>query len=126
VTNSNFHRLEGAKPVGSPGDHTDFVVEALNSARGDLAFGSKPVQDQGLVGAEHAGHFFHRFETAPHGFRNGPQRPPPRLTRARRLRRRFSEAADASRSTGRRRCPRSLAAKRADPIADRCAVYNPH
>jgi hypothetical protein len=66
VIEGNFHGLEHAEPVRSSGDHTDFVVEALSGARGNLAFRLKPVQDHRLVSAEHAGHLLHRFQTAPH------------------------------------------------------------
>ena len=63
----NFHSLEGTKPVGSSGNYSDFVVEALHGAIGDFSFGPKPIQDQRLMGAQHAGHLFHRFESATHG-----------------------------------------------------------
>src|ERR1039458_2395234 len=32
VIQGNFHGVEGAKAVGSSGNHSDFVVEALNGA----------------------------------------------------------------------------------------------
>ena len=63
----SFYSFVGAKAVGSSGDHSDFVVEALNGAIGDFSFGPKPVQDQRLMGAQHPGYLFHRFQTAPHG-----------------------------------------------------------
>jgi hypothetical protein len=42
-------------------------IESFNGAVGDFSFGPKPIQDQRLMGAQHAGHLFHRFQTAPHG-----------------------------------------------------------
>src|ERR1019366_2397437 len=67
VIKGNFHSLVGTKAVGSSGNHSDFVVETLNGAIGDFSFGSKPIQDQRLMGAQHPGHLFHRFQTATHG-----------------------------------------------------------
>ncbi len=67
VIKGNFHRVEGAKAVGSSGDYSDLVVEALNSTVGDFSSGAKPIQYQRLMGAQHPGHLFHRFQTAPHG-----------------------------------------------------------
>src|ERR1017187_1460625 len=67
VIKGNFHGVEGAKAVGSSGNYSDFVVEALNGTVGDFSFGSKPIQYQRLMGAQHPGHLFHRFQTAPHG-----------------------------------------------------------
>src|SRR5258708_6104943 len=67
VIKGNFHSLVGTKTVGSSGNHSDFVIEALNSTVGDFSFGSKPIQDQRLMGAQHAGHSFHRFQMATHG-----------------------------------------------------------
>ena len=64
---SNFHSIEGTKAVGSSGNHSNFVIETLNGTIGDFSFGSKPIQDQRLVGAQHPGHLFHRFQTATHG-----------------------------------------------------------
>src|SRR5438552_10910833 len=67
VIKGNFHSLVGTKTVGSSGNHSDFVIETLNSTVGDFSFGSKPIQDQRLMGAQHVGHFFHRFQMAMHG-----------------------------------------------------------
>src|ERR1017187_471770 len=64
VIKGNFHSLVGTKAVGSSGNYSDFVVEALNGAIGDFSFGPKPIQDQRLMGAQHAGRLFHRFQTA--------------------------------------------------------------
>ena len=63
----NFHRVVGTKAVGSSGDDSDFVVEALNGTVGDFSSGSKPIQDQRLMGAKHPGDLFHGFQTATHG-----------------------------------------------------------
>src|SRR5260370_1292104 len=67
VIESNFHSVIGAEAVGSSGDQSDFVVEALNGTIGDFSFGPKPVQDQRLMCAQHPGYLFHRFQTAAHG-----------------------------------------------------------
>src|SRR5450756_1001026 len=67
VIKGNFHSVEGTKAVGSSGNHSDFVIETLNGTIGDFSFGSKPIQYQRLMGAQHAGHPFHRFQTATHG-----------------------------------------------------------
>src|SRR5215472_9162634 len=66
VIQGNFHSLVGAKAVGSSGNHSNFVVESFDGAAGDLSFGSKPIQDEGLMSAQHPGHLFHRLQTAPH------------------------------------------------------------
>src|SRR5450756_1249000 len=67
VIKGNFHSVEGTKAVGSSGNHSDFVIETLNGTIGDFSFGSKPIQYQRLMGAQHAGHPFHRFQTATRG-----------------------------------------------------------
>jgi hypothetical protein len=67
VIKGKFHRIEGAKAVGSSGNHSDFVIETLNGAIGDFSFGSKPIQDQRLMGAQHPGHLFHRFVASEDG-----------------------------------------------------------
>jgi hypothetical protein len=67
VIKGNFHSFVGTKAVGSSSNHSDFVVEALNGAIGDFSFCPKPIQDRRLMGAQHPGHPFHRFETATHG-----------------------------------------------------------
>jgi hypothetical protein len=65
VIKGNFHRVIGTKAVGSSGDYSDFVVEALNGTVGDFSFGPKPIQDQRLMGAKHPGHLFHGFQRKP-------------------------------------------------------------
>jgi hypothetical protein len=66
VIKGNFHRLVGAKAIGSSGNHSNLVVESFDGATGDLSFGPKPVQYEQLMGAQHAGHPFHWFEAAAH------------------------------------------------------------
>src|SRR5215472_11804426 len=66
VIQGNFHSLVGTKAVGSSGNHSNFVVESLDGAAGDLSFGAKPIQDQGLMSAEHSGYLLHRFQAAAH------------------------------------------------------------
>ena len=63
----NFHRVKGAEAVRSSGYHSDFVVQALDDAAGDFAFGPKPVQQQLLMRAQHPRHFLHRLEAAAQG-----------------------------------------------------------
>jgi hypothetical protein len=67
VIKGNFHGVEGTKAVGPSGNYSNFVVEALNGAVGDFSFGPKPIQYQRLMCAQHPGHLFHWFQTAPHG-----------------------------------------------------------
>src|SRR5674476_747995 len=67
VIQGNFHGVEGAKAVGSSGNYSDFVVEALNGAIGDFSFGPKPIQYQRFMGTQHPGHLFHWLQAAPHG-----------------------------------------------------------
>src|SRR5262245_40024127 len=67
VIEGKFHSVIGTESVGSSGDQSDFVVEALNGAIGDFSFGPKPVQDQRLMCAQHPGYLLHGFQTAPHG-----------------------------------------------------------
>ena len=64
---SGFHGVVGAKAVGSSGDHSDFVVEALDGAVGDFAFGPEPIEDEFFVGAEHAGDLAQGLEAAAQG-----------------------------------------------------------
>ena len=45
VIKGNFHSLVGTEAIGSSGNYSDFIVEALNGAIGDLSFGPKPVQN---------------------------------------------------------------------------------
>ncbi len=62
----DFHGFIRAKAIGSSGNYSNFVVETLHCAAGDLSFGAKPIQDERFMGAQHAGHLLHRFETAAH------------------------------------------------------------
>src|SRR5215468_6834582 len=63
VIKSNFHRIVSSEAVGSSGNHSNFVVEALHSTAGDFPFCPKPVQDQFLMSAQHPGYLLHRFQT---------------------------------------------------------------
>jgi len=67
VIQGNFHRVKGAEAISSSGHHSDFVVQALDGTAGDFAFGSKPVQQQLLMRAQHACDFFHRLNAAAQG-----------------------------------------------------------
>src|SRR6266568_2534849 len=67
VIKGDFHSVVGTKAVGSSGNHSDFVIEALDGAVGDLFFGAKPVKDERLMCTQHPGYLFHRFQTAAHG-----------------------------------------------------------
>ncbi len=51
VIERDFHGIVSAKSVGTSGYHTKFVVEALDGTVGYLSFGTKPVQQQLLMGA---------------------------------------------------------------------------
>ncbi len=62
-----FHRVIGAKAIGSSGHHSDFVVQALDGTTGNLSFGFEPVEQQLLMGAEHSGHFLHWLNSAAQG-----------------------------------------------------------
>jgi hypothetical protein len=67
VVRGNFHRLVDAESIGSPGHHSDLVVEALNRLGENPSFGPEPVQQEFLVGAQHAGHPLQRLQAAAHG-----------------------------------------------------------
>jgi len=58
VIEGDFHGFEGDKPIGSSGDYTDFVVETLNGAGGDLSSGAKPVQASGSCARSMRATFF--------------------------------------------------------------------
>src|SRR6516225_8121143 len=62
----DFHGFIGAESVRASGYHSNFVVESFHGAGGNLPFGPEPVQQEGLVGAQHPGHFLHRVQTAAH------------------------------------------------------------
>jgi len=64
---SCFHGVVRAKAIGTSGDHSDFVVEAFDRAVGDFTFGLEPIEDEFLVGAEHAGDLAHGLEAAAKG-----------------------------------------------------------
>ena len=56
---SHFHSFVSAKAIGSSGNDSDFVVEALDNAIGNLSFGTKPIEDQRFMSAQHRGHLLH-------------------------------------------------------------------
>ena len=78
----HFHGIVGAEAVRSSGHHSNFVVETLDGAAGDLPFGPEPIQQQFLVSAQHAGDFLHRLQTAAQGplSTSSRERPRPRVT----------------------------------------------
>jgi hypothetical protein len=45
VIQGYFHSVVGTEAIGSSGNYSDFIVEALHGAIGDLSFGAKPVQN---------------------------------------------------------------------------------
>jgi hypothetical protein len=49
VIKGNFHGYVGAESVGSFGNHSDLVVEALDGASGDFSFCPKPMEKQRLM-----------------------------------------------------------------------------
>jgi len=67
VIKGYFHSFVGTKAIGSSGHHSNLVVEAFDSTSRNLAFGAEPVQQESLVGAQHASNFLHRLQTATHG-----------------------------------------------------------
>jgi hypothetical protein len=66
VIQRQFEGAEGPEAVGAPQGESGFVVEALDRARGDGAFGPEPVQQQGPVPPQHAGDLLHGGEAGPH------------------------------------------------------------
>jgi hypothetical protein len=52
VIEGDFHSLKGPKAIGTSGHHSNFVVQTLDGATGDFAFGFKPVQKQFLMGSQ--------------------------------------------------------------------------
>src|SRR3990172_2308753 len=63
---SGFHSLVGPEPERSSGDHFQLVVQAFDGTGRDLATGSEPVEDEGLVVTEAAGGLLHGLELRPH------------------------------------------------------------
>jgi len=62
-----FQYIVGPETIRSFCSHFCFVVETLYTAKGNLSPGSKPVEQERLVIADHFCHFFHRFEPGAHG-----------------------------------------------------------
>ena len=69
VIQGYFHSIEGAEAVRTSGHHSDFVIQTLDGAAGNLALGLEPVQEQRFVRAQHPGDLLHRLESAAHGQR---------------------------------------------------------
>ena len=64
---SSFHGVVGAKSIGSSGDYSSLVVESLGGGVGDFTFGSEPIEDEFLVGAEHGSYLAHGLDAAAQG-----------------------------------------------------------
>ena len=56
----------GSESIGFSGSQFRFVVETLNNAAGELAFGSEPVQQQRAVAPQLTGHFLHGLNLRSH------------------------------------------------------------
>ena len=56
----------GSESIGFSGSQFRFVVETLNNAAGELAFGPEPVQQQRSVAPHLTGHFLHGFNLRSH------------------------------------------------------------
>ena len=56
----------GSESIGFSGSQFRFVVETLNDATGELAFGAKPVQQQRSVPPQLTGHFLHGLNLRSH------------------------------------------------------------
>src|SRR5207247_269278 len=67
VIQGYFHSIVGPKAVGPSGHHSNLIIQALDSATGDLALGAEPIEEQFLVGAQHAGDSHHRLDSATQG-----------------------------------------------------------
>jgi len=53
--------MKGSESVSFSGSRFCLVVESLDDATGDLAFGAEPVQQEVAVPSQHAGHTLHRL-----------------------------------------------------------------
>lgn len=56
----------GSESIGFSGSQFRFVIETLNDAAGELAFRSKPVQQQRSVPPQLTGHFLHGLDPRLH------------------------------------------------------------
>src|SRR5579883_2434535 len=65
----DFYRSVGSKAVGSSEIRLQSVVETLHGAERDLTARLEPVEDEGLVRAQHAGDLPHRLDTRAQGLR---------------------------------------------------------
>lgn len=63
----DFQHIIRPETIGSFCDHSGFVVEPLDTAQVDIAFGLEPVEQEWPVSPQHLRHFFHRFEPGAHG-----------------------------------------------------------
>jgi len=54
VIEHDFYRFWRTKAVGVSDTRFEFVVQALHRTEGELSTGLEPIQDERLVGAEHA------------------------------------------------------------------------
>src|SRR5688500_1577829 len=66
VIQGYFHGFEGPKAIRSSGHHSNFVVQTLDGAGRNLAFGPEPVQEQFLMASQHLGYLLHRFKATAH------------------------------------------------------------
>jgi len=63
-----FSSMIGSEAIGFSGTQFRLVVEALNNAARELAFGPKPVQQQGPVSPQLARHLLHWLDLRSHCF----------------------------------------------------------
>ena len=81
----DFHGFIGANAVGTPGHHSDLVVEPLDGAAGDLSLGPKPVQrwlflrntQRERIGSRAAEHQLDEPARLSQAMVASPQSPPP-------------------------------------------------
>ena len=62
----NFSGPECSEAIGFSGGQFEFMVETLHGTAGNRLFGTKPVQEELAMGAQHAGYLLHRFYARPH------------------------------------------------------------
>src|ERR1019366_3745422 len=67
VKQGHFHGFIGSKAEGSSGNHSDLVVEPLDSASRDLSFSAEPVHQQILVSSQHTRNLLDRLQATAHG-----------------------------------------------------------
>ena len=59
--------MEASEAIGSSGDHSTFIVEALDGSVVDLAFGLEPVEKVGFILAKGARNPLHRLDPGTKG-----------------------------------------------------------